>query len=63
MSNSLICVKYAKVTLGKLVRAQAARQSDPRINVQNHKGKAKAYQVKQVLLAIEKLEVGHGVKK
>jgi hypothetical protein len=38
-------------------------QGDPRINIQNHKGKAKAYQVKQVLLAIEKLEVGHGAKK
>jgi hypothetical protein len=29
---------------------------DPRINIQNSKGKAKAYQVKQVLLAITKLE-------
>ena len=29
---------------------------DPRINIQNDKGRAKAYQVKQVLLAIEKLE-------
>jgi hypothetical protein len=28
---------------------------DPRINIQSDKGKAKAYQVKQVLLAIEKL--------
>lgn len=34
-------------------------QGDPRINIQNHKGKAKAYQVKQVLLAIERLEVDH----
>ncbi len=34
---------------------------DPRINIQNHKGKAKAYQVKQVLLAIEKLEVDDGI--
>ena len=33
---------------------------DPRVNIQNHKGKAKPYQVKQVLLAIEKLEVNHG---
>ena len=32
-------------------------QGDPRINIQNNKGKAKAYQVKQVLLAIDKLEV------
>ena len=38
-------------------------QGDPRINIQNSKGKVKAYQVKQVLLAIEKLEVGHGFKK
>jgi hypothetical protein len=29
---------------------------DPRINIQNEKGKAKAYQVRQVLQAIEKLE-------
>jgi hypothetical protein len=29
---------------------------DPRINVQNDKGKAKAYQVRQVLLAIDKLK-------
>jgi len=33
---------------------------DPRVNIQNHKGKAKPYQVKQVLLAIEKIEVQHG---
>jgi hypothetical protein len=30
---------------------------DPRVNLQNDKGKAKAYQVRQVLLAIEKLEL------
>jgi hypothetical protein len=33
---------------------------DPRVNIQNSKGKAKPYQVRQVLLAIEKLEVSHG---
>ena len=38
-------------------------EGDPRINIQNHKGKAKAYQVKQVLLALEKLEVSRGIKK
>ena len=38
-------------------------QGDPRINIQNDKGKAKSYQVKQVLLALEKLEVNHGIKK
>ena len=29
---------------------------DPRINIQDDKGKAKPYQVRQVLLAIDKLE-------
>ena len=29
---------------------------DPRINIQDAKGKAKAYQVRQELLAIDKLE-------
>jgi hypothetical protein len=38
-------------------------QGDPRINIQNHKGNAKAYHVKQVLLAIERLEVDHGSEK
>jgi hypothetical protein len=42
---------------------QTPWQGDPRINIQNDKGKAKAYQVKQVLLAIEKLEVCYGSKK
>jgi len=38
-------------------------QGDPRINIQNKKGKAKSYQVKQVLLALDKLEINHGIKK
>jgi hypothetical protein len=29
---------------------------DPRVNVQNDRGKAKAYQVKQVLAAIDRLQ-------
>ncbi len=29
---------------------------DPRVNIQNDKGKAKAYQVKQVLSAIERMQ-------
>ena len=29
---------------------------DPRVNIQNAKGKAKAYQVKQVLRAMERLD-------
>jgi hypothetical protein len=31
-------------------------QGDPRVNIQNDKGMAKAYQVKQVLNAIERLQ-------
>ncbi len=31
-------------------------QGDPRVNVQNSKGKAKPYQVRQVLQAIDRLE-------
>ena len=38
-------------------------RGDPRFNIQNSKGKAKAYQVKQVLLAIEKLEDDHVFEK
>jgi hypothetical protein len=33
---------------------------DPRINIQNSKGKSKAYQVLQVLKAIDKLEKSYG---
>ena len=38
-------------------------QGDPRVNIQNDKGKAKSYQVKQVLKAIKKLEVADDTKK
>ncbi|TDG12888.1 toxin HicA [Seongchinamella unica] len=31
-------------------------RGNPRVNIQNHRGKAKAYQVRQVLEAIERLE-------
>lgn len=31
-------------------------QGDPRVNIQNDRGKAKPYQVRQVLLAIDRLE-------
>ena len=36
---------------------------DPRVNIQNAKGKAKPYQVRQVLKAIEKLGAKNGRKK
>lgn len=32
-------------------------QGDPRINIQNERGRAKTYQVRQVLLAIERLGI------
>ena len=38
-------------------------QGDPRVNVQNDKGKAKPYQVKQVLKAINMVEVNNGAEK
>jgi hypothetical protein len=37
-------------------------QGDPRVNIQSNKGKARAYQVRQVLKAIEKLELEHGTE-
>ena len=36
---------------------------DPRVNIQNDKGMAKAYQVKQVLKAMERLEAEGHVEK
>ena len=33
---------------------------DPRVNIQNAGSKAKAYQVRQVLLAVERLETSDG---
>ncbi len=41
---------------------QTPWQGDPRINIQNDNGKAKAYQVGQVLRAIDKLEAQNGDK-
>ena len=35
-------------------------QGDPRVNIQNDKGMAKAYQVRQVLKAIERLTAAGG---
>ena len=38
-------------------------QGDPRMNIQNHNGKAKVYQVRQALQAIERLEVENAFEK
>jgi hypothetical protein len=35
-------------------------QGDPRVNIQDARSKAKPYQVRQVLLAIERLEMKDG---
>ena len=35
-------------------------QGNPRVNIQNSKGKAKPYQVRQVLQAIDRLEAEDG---
>jgi hypothetical protein len=37
-------------------------QGDPRVNIQNDKGMAKAYQVKQVLKTIERLQYENTTK-
>ena len=37
-------------------------QGDPRVNIQNDKGMAKAYQVRQVLRAIDQLEEQDGTQ-
>ncbi|MEJ5311533.1 MAG: toxin HicA [Anaerolineae bacterium] len=36
---------------------------DPRVNIQNDKGMAKAYQVRQVLRAIDRMEMQNGTTK
>ena len=63
---SKVCIHYfgqARQKDGSHHVYKTPWKGDPRINMQNHKGKAKAYQVKQVLLAIEKLEVEHATEK
>ena len=37
-------------------------KGDPRVNIQNKNGIAKAYQVRQVLKAIERLELKHDIE-
>ena len=63
---SKVCISYfgrARQKEGSHHVYKTPWKGDPRINIQNNKGKAKAYQVKQVLLAIEKLEVEHATEK
>ena len=39
---------------------QTAWRGDPRVNIQNDKGMAKPYQVRQVIKALEKLQESDG---
>jgi hypothetical protein len=47
---------------GSSHRYRTPWQGDPRVNIQHDKGMAKAYQVKQVLKAIERLEAQRGTQ-
>jgi len=38
-------------------------QGDPRVNIQEKNGKAKAYQVRQVIKALKRLEIENGNKR
>jgi hypothetical protein len=61
-----ICDHYfgtARQTSGSHGVYKTPWAGDPRGNIQNSKGRAKAYQVKQVLRAIERLEVEHGAER
>ncbi len=54
-----VCVEHfgkPRKSGGSHVLFKTPWPGDPRINIQNDKGKAKAYQVRQVLLAIDKLK-------
>jgi hypothetical protein len=65
MSDLSICEKFfgePRQHAGSHRIYKTPWQGDPRINIQNYKGRAKAYQVKQVYLALEKLEVDRGIK-
>jgi hypothetical protein len=54
-----VCEHYfgqARQTAGSHRVYKTPWSGDPRVNIQNDKGMAKAYQVRQVLKAIERLE-------
>ncbi len=70
MFDLRICARYVIIFWGSLVKAGAVIEftkppgkAIPESTFRIIKEKPKAYQVKQVLLAIERLEVGHGSEK
>jgi len=61
-----VCEHYfgqARQTAGSHRIYKTPWLGDPRVNIQNDKGSAKVYQVKQVLKAIERMEIEHGTEK
>lgn len=61
-----ICDHYfgqARHTRGSHRVYKTPWSGDPRVNIQNSKGGSKAYQVRQILKAIERLEVEHATEK
>ena len=69
MCGSLTCARYVIfISVKSRITGSSHRiyktpwYGDPRVNIQNNKGKAKAYQVKQVLKAIKRLELNHGAE-
>ena len=61
-----ICVHYfgpARQQGGSHAVFRTPWQGDPRVNIQNDKGKAKPYQVRQVLAAIDRLDENRGESK
>lgn len=56
-----VCEHYfgsARRTSGSHAVFKTPWPGDPRVNIQSDHGKAKAYQVRQVLMAIDKKEAG-----
>ena len=61
-----ICDHYfgqARQSSGSHRVYKTPRSGYPRVNIQNSKGYARAYQVKQIIKAIERLEAEHGAAK
>ena len=54
-----VCVEYfgKPRQTGSHLMFKTSWPGDPRINIQNAGGKTKPYQVRQVLLALDKLEI------
>ncbi len=55
-----VCEQYfgqPRQTSGSHIVFKTPWQGDPRINIQNDTGKAKPYQVRQVLAALDKLKM------